>query len=63
MVDGGSFHLAHYLFHSALLYSVHFSSPVTICFKNGTFLLHFSIEVHVEICQEGFFSLNLWVLQ
>ena len=37
-VGGGSFHLPHDLFCSALLYSIHFSLPITICLKNGTFL-------------------------
>ena len=49
MVGGGPFRLPHDLFRYALLYSIHFSSPVTICFKNGTFSLRFSRESHVEI--------------
>ena len=32
VVGGGSFHLPHDRFCSTLLYSSHFSSPVTICF-------------------------------
>ena len=31
---GGSFPLPHDLFHSTLLYNIHFSLPVTIYFKN-----------------------------
>ena len=38
-VCGGSFRFAHDPFHSTRFYSIHFSSPVTICFKNGTFSL------------------------
>ena len=30
----GSFHLPHDLYHSTLLYSIHFSSPIAICLKN-----------------------------
>ena len=45
----GSFYLPHFLFCSTLLYSTHFSSPVTICFKNGMFSLCFSRELHMEI--------------
>ena len=40
------------IFHSTLLYSIHFSLPITICFKNGTFSLHLSREFHVEIGSE-----------
>ena len=47
---------AHNFFHSTLLYSFHFSSPVTICFRNGTFSLHLSRELHVEIWSRFFFS-------
>ena len=49
MVGGGSFHLPHGLFHSTLLYRTTFSSPVTICFKNGTFSLCSSRQSHAEI--------------
>ena len=49
VVSGGSFCLPHDLVCSTLLYSIHFSSPVTICFKNGTFSLCFSRELHMEI--------------
>ena len=55
VVGGGSFHLLHDLFHSTLLYSIHFSSPVTICFKNRTFSLRLSRELHVEIWSRRFF--------
>ena len=44
---------------STLLYSIHFSSPVTICFKNGTFSLCLSRKSHVEIQSRKFSSLNL----
>ena len=53
----GSFCLPHGLFCSILLYSIHFSSPVTICFKNGMFSLclmkHFIM--HVEIWSKKVF--------
>ena len=58
MAGGGSFRLPHDLFCSTLLYSIHFSSPTTICFKNGTVLLCLSRESYAEICQEGFFRLT-----
>ena len=47
------------LLHSTLLFSIHFSLPVTICFTNGMFLLHLSRESYVEIWSRRFFSLNL----
>ena len=59
VVDGGSFHLPHDIFCFTLLYSIHFSSPITICFKNRTFSLRFSRESHVEIWSRSFFSFNL----
>ena len=43
--------------HSTLLYSIHFSSPVTICFKNRTLLLPLSRESHAEIQSRRFFRL------
>ena len=49
VVGGGSIHLPQDLFCSTLLYSIHFSLPITICFKNGMFLLHLSREFHMEI--------------
>ena len=52
VVAGGSFQLPHDPFLSTLLYSIHFSSPITVCFKNGTFSLHLSREFHVEIGSE-----------
>ena len=51
--------LPHGLFHSTLLYSIHFSLPVTICFKNVAFSLCLSRESHAEIWSRRFFSLNL----
>ena len=51
--------LTHDIFHSILLYSIHFSSPVTICLKNRTLLLCFSRESHVEIWSRRLFLLNL----
>lgn len=42
VVGAGSFCLSPVFFHSALLYSIHFSLSITICFKNGTFPLYFS---------------------
>ena len=56
VVCGGSFRLPHNLFPSTLLYSIHFSSPVTICFKNGMFSLLFSRESQAEIQSTRFFS-------
>ena len=58
VVGGGSFRLPHDLFHSTLLYSIHFSSPVTICFKNGMF--HYvSVENRMwKYGQEGFLRLT-----
>ena len=58
-VGGGSFLLLHNLFHSTLLHSIHFSSPVTICLKNGTFSLHLGSESEMKIRSRRFFSLNL----
>ena len=49
VVGGGSFHLPQDLFCSTLLYSLRFSLPITICFKNGMFLLRLSREFHMEI--------------
>ena len=55
VVGGCWFHLPHHLFRSTLLHSIHLSSPVTICFKNGTFSLCFSKELHAEIWSRRFF--------
>ena len=44
---------------STILYSIHFSSPATICFKNGTFSLCLSRKSHVEIWSRKFSSLSL----
>ena len=38
-VGGGPLHLPNDLFYVTLLYSIHFLSTVTVCFKNGTFSL------------------------
>ena len=57
MIGGGSFCLPHNLFPSTSLYSIYFSSPNTICFKNRTFLLPFTGELHVERWSRRFFSL------
>ena len=46
------------LFYSKLFYSTHFSSPVTVCFKNGMFLLCLSGELLVEIWSRKFFRLT-----
>ena len=51
------------IFHSTLLYSIHFSLPITICFKNGTFSLHFSKDSHVEIQSRRFFRFCLFNLR
>ena len=39
--------------------SIHFSSPVTICFKNGMFSLRLSRESRAEIWSRSFFSPRL----
>ena len=49
MIGDHSFWLSPKLFHSTLLHRIHFSPPIKICFKKGTFLLHLSRELHVEI--------------
>ena len=49
VVGGGSFYFPHDLLHFTLLYSIHFSSPVTIYFNNGMFSLCLSRELHAEI--------------
>ena len=49
VVGGGSFYFLHDLLHFTLLYSIHFSSPVTIYFNNGMFSLCLSREWHAEI--------------
>ena len=61
VVGGGLFLLPHDLFHSTLLYTIYFSLPITVCFKNGTFLLHLNRELHVEIWfkKKKVFLLNL----
>ena len=48
-LDGDLFYLPSDFFCSTLLYSIHFSPPVTICFKNRTFLLPLSRELHAEM--------------
>ena len=59
VVAGGSFHLFHNPFYSTLLYSIHFSLPVTVCFKNRMISLHLCRESHVEIWSRRFyFHLN-----
>ena len=55
MVGGDVFRLPHDLSHSTLLYSIHFSSPVTLCFKKGTFTLRFSRYSRWKYGQDGFF--------
>ena len=45
VVGGGSFCLPHDLFHSTLLYSIHFSLPITVL---KTFSLCLSRESHAE---------------
>ena len=56
VVGSGSFCLPHHPFNSTLLSSIHFSSPITICFKNRKFLLHLSTESHAEIWSGKYFS-------
>jgi hypothetical protein len=40
------------------LYNIHFSLPITISFKNGTFSLYCNGELHAEIWSRRFFSLT-----
>ena len=47
--------LASQLLHSTLLFSIHFSLPVTINFTNRMFSLHLSRESHVEIWLRRYF--------
>ena len=56
VVGGSSFYLFQDLFHS-LLYSIHSSSPDTICLKSRMFSLHFS-RWHAEIVKKVFFLLT-----
>ena len=56
----GSFHLPPNLFHSTLLYSIHFSLPITICFKNRTLSFHFSRELHVGKGSRFFVFSLMW---
>ena len=57
-VCGGSFRLAHDPFHSTRFYSIHFSSPVTICFKSGIFSLLLSRESHGRRSPVGYSPLG-----
>ena len=57
VVGSGSFHFDHDLFCSPVLYSIHFPSTITICFKNKMFSLCFSRESHAEIWSKRVFSL------
>ena len=59
VVDSGSFHFPHSLLHSTLWSRVHFSSPITIYFKNGMLSLYFSRESHAEIQSRWFLLLTL----
>ena len=59
MVGGGLFRLPHDLFRSTLLYSIHFSSPVTIL-KTERFH-YISVENRMQkYGQEGFFAELMW---
>ena len=59
VVVGGSFHLPHDLFHSILLYSIHFSSPSQFVLKMEH-LCYVLVENHMwKYGQEGFFFFNL----
>ena len=50
MVGGGSLHLPYELFYSTLLYSIQFSSSLTVCFKKQVmFLLCLSRDSHAKI--------------
>ena len=49
VVGSSLFCLPHDLLCSILLYSIHLSSPITICFKNGMFSLCLSRESQIEI--------------
>ena len=52
--------LAPNLFHPTLLYSIHFSLPITICFKNRTLSFHFSRELHVGKGSRFFVFSLMW---
>ena len=58
MIGYDSFCLPHGLFHSTVLYNTHFSSPITACFKNGTFSLPLSRESYVETWSRRFFCIT-----
>ena len=60
VVGGGLFRLPHYLFHFTLLYSIHFSWPITNCFKNETFSLHSSRELPCRNKVKIFFFPFMW---
>ena len=54
MVGSDLLHLPRDLFSSTLLYNIHFSLPITVCFKSGIFSLCFSREPHGEIWSRRF---------
>ena len=61
VIGGGSSCLPHNLFCSTLLYSIHFSLSVIICFKNEMFLLCLSRVLHAEIWSRFlFFTWLVW---
>ena len=59
VIGSASFHLPYDLFFPMLLYSICFSLPVKICFKNGKFSLCLSRELHAETELRKIFSL-MW---
>ena len=59
LVGGSLFHLPHTLFHSTLLYTIHFSSSVTICFKKQNISVMFQKRITCENMVKKVFSLNL----
>ena len=56
---GGSFHLSQDLFHSTLLYSIHFHHPSQFVLKVNNFVMFKYRESHAEIRSRRFFFLHL----
>ena len=54
VVGSGSFHLSHNLFHPTLLYTIHFSSPIAIYFKNEMLLLCLRNKLYAEMPSRRF---------
>lgn len=59
LIGGSLFHLPHTLFHSTLLYSIHFSVSVTICSKKQNISVMFQKRITCGNMVKKVFSLNL----